>query len=222
MLTLVVSDLHLGSPHCQPERILTFLNRIPDGSRLILNGDILDRHPETLPASHQVVLGALILAGERLELVSLAGNHDDLAKSASPPWAMLAEFTIDDQLHISHGHRFRLFRSYEARFLPLIRFILKVAMFLGAPTMHPAAYAKRWPWLYQILRRRLRDKAIRHARSHGYAAITCGHIHFAEDYSEDGIRYLNSGCWTEANTHCLSIKDGEIRLIENPDRVGFV
>lgn len=221
MLTIIVSDLHLGSPHCQAGRLLTFLHRIPDGARLILNGDIIDRDAENLPASHKVVLNALVAARNRLELICLEGNHDQLAQSARPPGELLTDLTIDT-LYIAHGHSFRLFQPYEVGFLPLIKFVLKIASALGAPTIHPAAYAKRWPWLFEILRRRLRTNAISYAREHGYEVITCGHIHCAEDTTEDGVRYINSGCWTENDSHCVLINDAEISLINNPERIEFV
>jgi UDP-2,3-diacylglucosamine pyrophosphatase LpxH len=217
MPTLIVSDLHLGSPHCQAARFLAFLQGIPDGATLILNGDTIDRSPESLPAEHQAVLDALQSASERLQIIYLEGNHELAARSASPPGPMQREYAIGKQLYIAHGHSFRLFRSYEIRFLPFIKFLMRIAMSLGAPSMHPAAYAKRWPWLYRVLRKRLRANALRHAREHGFAAVTCGHVHYAEDSEAEGIRYLNSGCWTEETTHCLYIED-EIRLIANPDR----
>ena len=219
MLAFVVSDLHLGSPHCQAARILTFLTKVPDGAMLILNGDILDRCAEELPPEHQAVLDALHSIGERLELIVLEGNHDLLANSATPPGPMRREHAIGKQLYIAHGHRFKLFRRYEIGFLPLIKFMLKVAVWLGASSIHPAAYGKRWPWLYRILRKRLRANAIRYAKAEGFSAVTCGHIHFAEDSEVEGVRYLNTGCWTEATTHCLRIGDRAMTLIANPDQL---
>jgi UDP-2,3-diacylglucosamine pyrophosphatase LpxH len=222
MLTLIVSDLHLGSPHCQHGRILTFLHQIPDGTRLILNGDTIDRNPDKLPPSHKLVLDTLSAASKRLEIIWLEGNHDLIAKSAAPPGPLLADFAIGHELYISHGHSFRLFRSYEAGLLPLIKFALRLAVVFGAPHMHPAAYAKRWPWLYRVLRERLRKNAIAYAHAHKFSTVTCGHIHFAEDCTEDGIRYINSGSWTEEDTYCIRILNDEISLIQNPDRGGFV
>jgi UDP-2,3-diacylglucosamine pyrophosphatase LpxH len=79
--------------------------------------------------------------------------------------------------------------------------------------MHVAHYAKRFPRLYDILCRHVRLNAVEFAREHGYAAITCGHTHFAEDVMVDGIRYINTGAWTEAPVVCLWMDDVDMKLI---------
>jgi UDP-2,3-diacylglucosamine pyrophosphatase LpxH len=52
--------------------------------------------------------------------------------------------------------------------------------------------------------------------------VTCGHTHYAEDVVIDGIRYLNTGAWTEAPAYFLHLTADQIilnRLEDNPYRV---
>ena len=39
----------------------------------------------------------------------------------------------------------------------------------------------------------------------GIEAVTCGHTHYPEDLVLDGIRYVNTGAWTEFPAHYLHI-----------------
>ena len=50
--------------------------------------------------------------------------------------------------------------------------------------------------------------------------MICGHVHFSEDSTADGVRYVNSGAWTEDSTHCVLIyEDQRTELVEDPDLV---
>ena len=95
-------------------------------------------------------------------------------------------------------------------------------MMLGAKPLHVAEYAKRWASFYRVLRRNVMMNAVKCAQQNGYEAVTCGHTHYAEDVVIDGIRYLNTGAWTEAPPYFLHLTADEMilnRLEDNPHRV---
>ena len=83
-----------------------------------------------------------------------------------------------------------------------------------ASDMHVARYAKRMPFLYNILCRHVAKNAIKFAAAHGYEAITCGHTHHMVDMQRSGIRYINTGAWTEAPSHFIHVNDSGIELCE--------
>ena len=85
---------------------------------------------------------------------------------------------------------------------------------LGAEPVHVAHYAKKWGALYRFLRRNVMLNAVEHAREGGFEAVTCGHTHFVEDVLCDGVRYLNTGAWTEVPIYVLLVTDEAIRLQE--------
>ena len=55
-LAFIVSDLHLGNSYFHKDNFLSWLDRLPAGAQLILNGDIIDDPDDPMPAAHQAVL----------------------------------------------------------------------------------------------------------------------------------------------------------------------
>ena len=54
--------------------------------------------------------------------------------------------------------------------------------------------------------------AVKFAKENGFGAIACGHTHQPEDRTVQGVRYINTGAWTEYPPHYLMVNDKEIRL----------
>src|SRR5262249_52761359 len=76
MRTLILSDLHLGSKHCQIEPLRAVLER-ESFDRLILNGDTLHNlNLRKLKPAHWALLEELRKLARSRELVLLRGNHD--------------------------------------------------------------------------------------------------------------------------------------------------
>ena len=45
-----------------------------------------------------------------------------------------------------------------------------------------------------------------------FEAITCGHTHYAEDSVCEGVRYINTGAWTESPSHYVLVTPTQILL----------
>jgi predicted phosphodiesterase len=54
--------------------------------------------------------------------------------------------------------------------------------------------------------------AVSYAAANGFETVTCGHTHFAEEHFVHGIKYLNTGAWTELPTYYVRITDNEMTL----------
>ncbi len=54
--------------------------------------------------------------------------------------------------------------------------------------------------------------AVKCAKENSYEAITCGHTHYGEDVFINGIRYINTGTWTETPIFYLLVTDEEMTL----------
>ncbi|MEE4606925.1 MAG: hypothetical protein V2J65_37000, partial [Desulfobacteraceae bacterium] len=54
--------------------------------------------------------------------------------------------------------------------------------------------------------------AVSCAIENGFEAVTCGHTHYPEDMVVDGIRYINTGAWTELPAHYLYVTADGITL----------
>jgi len=83
---------------------------------------------------------------------------------------------------------------------------------LGARPVHVAEYAKNWKAFYRVLRNNVMRNAVNCAVENGFEAVTCGHTHFAEDILLNGVRYINTGAWTEFPAHYLYVTPGSMEL----------
>jgi UDP-2,3-diacylglucosamine pyrophosphatase LpxH len=84
-----------------------------------------------------------------------------------------------------------------------------------------AEYAKKWKRFYRYLRKNVMLNAVNYARENGFKAVTCGHTHYAEEQFINGIRYLNTGAWTELPVYYVRIADNDIKLkkLVNPSNL---
>ncbi|MDA0576632.1 MAG: UDP-2,3-diacylglucosamine diphosphatase [Verrucomicrobia bacterium] len=214
MKTIVVSDLHLGSRHCHAAEFLDFLAGLPRDATLVLNGDTIDRRNKKLPPEHETVLAALRALSLRQPVIWIPGNHDDTYRMPDPAGIQFVPtHAIEHRLFITHGHDFDNVMPYHRAFLLLFRCLHHLRVTLGAESVHVAYYAKKFAFLYEYLCRTVRLNAVEHARENGFAAVTCGHTHFIEDSIFEGVRYLNTGSWTERPLVYLLITEDQIGLV---------
>ena len=213
--TYIVSDLHLGCEFFYREQFLSWLRQLPPGARLVLNGDVLDDPREPLPPAHQHVLAELVEASRQRPVVWVRGNHDDGQGLAECGCMEFTDRWIDaGRLMAVHGDFLDDIMPRHGLFKWLFRRVHRLRVALGARRVHVAQYAKRWRFLYEVLERHVARNAARAARELGYPAIVCGHTHAPADRIVDGVRYLNTGAWTEEPLHYLRVDPEEIRLEE--------
>ncbi len=214
---IVVGDLHLGSSHCRYQAFERLLDSLPAPCVLVANGDTIDHPGLELPAAALAILERLGDAA-RFSPVFIRGNHDETdSLLADRGFAVVDRLAIPArQLLICHGDVFHTLRSHHRWFIRTFHLLHRLRVGLGAPPIHVAQYAKHWRRFYRVLRNSVRDNAIQYAAENGFRTIVCGHVHCAEDTTRDGVRYLNSGCWTEAPSHYLDLRDNQIVLREWP------
>jgi UDP-2,3-diacylglucosamine pyrophosphatase LpxH len=214
MRTAIVSDLHLGSKHSRVEPFLRFLDALPAETELVLNGDVVDHWRGRLEGKHLAAQQRLKDESFRRHIVWVRGNHDEKYAVEDPGRiAMVKSYSIGKRLYVSHGYDFDTVMPYHQTFIRIFRFIHRVRVRLGAEAVHVAYYAKRFEILYGVLRKHVAMNAVEYARENGYGAVTCGHTHYAEDTLIDGIRYINTGAWTEPPGYCLDVTDGGMQLV---------
>ena len=219
METFVVSDIHIGSPHCRHQAIRNFLACLPAGATLVLNGDTLDRRGQPLGDEDRVTLEALRRRAADARVVWVHGNHDRSEwVTPSTDFDGCEEYAVEDAgLLVAHGDDFHTARLHHRWFVRLFRRLHQWRILLGARPMHVAEYAKRFHFFYRILCDTVAENAVEYAREKGIAAIACGHVHFAEERIIDGVRYFNTGSWTEAPSWYLHVTADTIRLVRWDD-----
>lgn len=213
MQVIVVSDLHLGSKHFLHDAFLHFLETLPKDSSIVLNGDVIDNPHAELPASHKKVIDRLRQESSCREVVWILGNHDADYTLQDPGKITFARhFHIGQRLLIAHGDDFDEIMPNNLWFIKLFKFWHQLRLRLGASPVHVACYAKKWRTLYRLLTRHVMRNAVRCAKANRFAAVTCGHTHYPEDTRVDGVRYINTGSWTETPTFYLSVTQNAMRL----------
>ncbi len=218
MDTIVVSDVHIGSQYFHSDRFLEFLDAIPADCSLVLNGDTIHDPKGKLTDDDRAVLDRLATLSERATVVWLCGNHDpDFQPPVTGKIVFKESHAVGKRLYISHGDYFDTVMTHHQWFIRTFRFLHNVRITLGAHPVHVAVIAKKWRALFNYVRQATRMNAVEYARENGFQAVTCGHIHYAEDTYVDGIRYINTGSWTETPTYCVIVNHERISLMKTEE-----
>jgi len=210
---IIVSDLHLGSRYFLCQGFERFIRRISDEYEIILNGDIIDNPYEKLKTSHQRTLDHLEQASFRQKVVWVRGNHDNGYVPKKFGKVFFRRFySLGRRLLIVHGDDFDHIMPRNQAFIKAFRLMHRIRLKLGARPVHVAHYAKKWTILYNVLHNHVMLNAVDCAKENGYEAVTCGHTHYPEDRVIKGIRYVNTGAWTESPAFYLLVTPGELTL----------
>ena len=202
---LIISDLHLGSVVCQAKLLEEFLEWAASATReLIINGDIFDDlNFKRLSKRHFACLRSIRRHSDRddLRLIWMRGNHDGPADIVSHIVGVeiKEEYIFTNgklRLLILHGDQFD-------HFITKYKYITSIAcgLFYYIQKLAPHSAAR---WIRRVSKRFQRNSAlvqssaVEYARTKGCNAVTCGHTHLPLVADVDGIRYVNSGTWTEA------------------------
>lgn len=202
--TLFISDVHLGSPHSQVDRLLAFLEQV-DWDTLVLVGDIFDG-PGALLSARAVQLLTLVRArvSNGAEVIFVPGNHDAVFRDLQGEYDGLT--IIDYFIHeTASGQYILVTHGDQWDWLPSGSLLHRIDRNLPIP-------------FWEFLRRNLKWFISRHIRNFERKAVReigacdlvlCGHVHAPALNGQ----YANSGDWI---THCSAIvehHDGKLELV---------
>jgi len=213
MNTIIVSDLHMGSPYFLVREFDRFLRTIPDDCLLILNGDIIDNAKTKLPLPHRQILERLEKRSLRRPVIWVQGNHDNgFVSNSIGNIEFRPIYQVDHRILVAHGHDFDEIMPRSRLFIKAFTYLHQARIALGMRPAHVAHYAKKWKRLYKLLRDNIIKNAVLCAREQGCDVVVCGHTHFAEERDVEGIRYINTGAWTEHPPYFLQATGHQIML----------
>ncbi len=213
MNAIIVSDLHIGSAYFQGRAFENFLDGLAEDQALILNGDIVDCPYGVMKKFDQRILDRLRQISRRQQVVWIQGNHDNgYLAGILGTVEITRSYSIGNRLLITHGDDFDDIMVRSRLFIKAFKRMHDLRVRLGARPVHVAQYAKKFAALYRVLRNNVMLNAVDCAAENGFDAVACGHTHFAEDLVVNGIRYLNTGAWTEAPMYCLQVSDDSVQL----------
>ena len=217
---LVISDLHLGSEVCQARLLEEFLEwAVGQTRQLVINGDIFDDlNFKRLNKRHFACLRIIRRNSDRndFKLVWVRGNHDGPADIVSHIVGVdiLDEYVFqNDQIRllILHGDQFD---TIVTEYVMLTNAVVLCYQWIQKLMPHRTS---RWLRVvskrFQRNSRLVMDRAVDYARSKGFRFVTCGHTHLALENDIQGVRYVNSGSWTDVPP-CpfVAVKGNSVRL----------
>lgn len=236
--TIFLSDIHLGTPGCQADLLLDFLNR-HEAESYYLVGDIIDawrirRKGFLWPQAHNDVVQALLAkAHDGANIYLIPGNHDEFLRSylgthfGGIEVLKTADFTATDgkRYLVTHGDQFDSVvvnarwlahlgdRAYDFM-LWLNTHINRARHLWGGQYWSLSKWAKHQ--VKQAVNFISEYEAVltAEARRGGYDGVICGHIHSAAIRDMDGISYVNTGDWVESCTAVVELGDGRLALID--------
>ena len=213
MKAIIVSDLHIGTRYFRVQRFESFLQSLPKGYDLILNGDVANEIGETSNQLHKQVLGLIRQESFRRQVVWLSGNVDHDLELPEPGSIIFERIhTIGDHILIIHGDTFDKIRPRMRFFFRLLDRVRRTWEKLGGKQLSGPQFARKLEVLYKPYRKTIMQNAVRYAKEHGFDVVVCGHTHYPEDRTVDGIRYINTGGWTEQPSFYLLVENEEISL----------
>ncbi len=235
--TVILSDVHLGTPDCKVEEVNHFLRTIRC-DKLILNGDIIDgwqlkRAGQWTKAHTRFVRIVLKKLEKRdTKIVYLRGNHDDVL-TAFLPMEFAGLSIVEDHIHVSKQGRYLVlhgdvFDTVTKNFVFLAhlgdwgyRALLKINRFYNA---YRNWRGKEYWSLSKAIKARVKNAVNHVSNFEGHIAqladtrkcigVMCGHIHTPADKHLGNIHYLNSGDWVESLTGIVEHLDGRYELLE--------
>ncbi|MCI2134804.1 MAG: UDP-2,3-diacylglucosamine diphosphatase [Bacteroidales bacterium] len=244
--SIVISDVHLGSPHSKLVEVTKFLSMV-NCERLIMAGDIIDgwqlkseEDKWTLEESmfFQVIMKMMEKMGT--EVIYVTGNHDDFLFPIVPcelfKIKIVSEYIIEDfgkRFVVIHGHAFDAV-TMHFRWLSKLgaigyNFLLRFNQVWnksrersGKGKFSLSKYIKYGVKKAVNIISGFESDLDSFARSLKCSGVICGHIHHPEDkILKHGTHYLNSGDWVESMTALGEDFDGNWRVLRYKDMVNI-
>lgn len=236
--SVFISDLHLGSKHCNSEALLDFLSNLST-EKLYLVGDIVDvwrlKKKWYWPKIHNQILRKILKISEKTEVTYITGNHDEIFRSF--PNIRIGRINVQHRyVHVGvdgkrylvvHGDLFdNLMRTKTGRLVMHLgdvaydsliyinKAVNATRRLLGFQPWSLAKYLKRKAKLAANYIGEFEKEMAHYCKRKGYDGIICGHIHHAEITTYDGITYMNDGDWCESCTALVENHDGTWEILK--------
>lgn len=187
-----------------------FLRNLPPDAVLVMNGDTVDVEGRPMQEEHREALADICAESFRRRIVWTWGNHGGNWVPREPNRIESVASWSDGMNFFAHGERFMPAYGLYRAFNRIVETYRKCGV---RDSLSTIKLAKSLPLLFGILKRASIANAVRFAEKNGHRTIVCGHLHTVVDTTIRGIRYVNTGAWTDWPAYYLLCGDGEMRLI---------
>lgn len=217
--TILISDVHLGSPLSQARELQDFLKNIRVKT-LILNGDIFeDLKFYRLQHWHWEAFGQIRKISDHCKVVWVRGNHDEVdIKFMSHLLGVKVKdhyfWNVGERkCYATHGDRWDVY-IYKYRLISEL--LTQAYNFLrGFSSKFMRKITKLVKTRSKMMLRNheaLFHNAVSYAKDNGIDGIFCGHTHQASLEIMEGCVYGNSGTWESDLPHFVGVNPDAIYL----------
>jgi UDP-2,3-diacylglucosamine pyrophosphatase LpxH len=215
--TLVISDVHLGSPVCRTDAVLKVITE-EKYDRLIINGDLLDNnHFQRYKKKHWKVLETIRKISKKKEVILIRGNHDRNSETLSRILGI--EFVPQYEMQINDKHflflHLDIFDTFIAHYGMLTNIAEKMYYFFQKIHKPLAIWLKKSSKTFLEVKDKIKYKALEYIHNTQYDAIFGGHVHYAEEYHciKTNKSYYNTGSFCDSPSHYIIItQEGIVKL----------
>ena len=200
MRTVVLGDIHLGSPLCRAQMLREVLATVPF-DRLVLNGDVFDDlNFRRLRSEHWGVMQAVRDLAQEREVIWIRGNHDGSAEVLRHLLGIpvLEEFRFGfrgEGVLVVHGDAFDDFQKSATTLKRLRHVFYGFVIWFDVPRKTAIQWAQRSSSVFARAVDKVKRKALHAARERGVRYVVVGHTHHREHAEHDGLVYLNPSSW---------------------------
>ena len=203
MRTVIIGDVHLGSPLCRAGRLLELLTHVPF-DRIVLNGDIFDDlNFRRLNDRHWEVLDRLRALSQDREVVWILGNHDGSPEALKRLLGVtvLKDFLFDFRgrpVYVIHGDVFDEFQHAAKRFRGLRSLrntFYGFAIWFDVPRKTAIQWFQRSTTLFARAAEQVKQRAVGRGRSLGARYVVVGHTHHREVLRGGEVTFINPSSW---------------------------
>ena len=218
--TLIISDLHLGSPVSQPKKALKLIKSY-SFRKLILLGDVFDNmNFDNLDRDAWVFLNYIGKISKDIKVRWVVGNHDEglvniFGTLFDARTYQIYSWTYNHKKYLAiHGHQYDRFLVDNVFLSYLATKIYDFIQRIDGKDKKISHFLKRKSKGWLRLSDKVARSALLFAKKQGADYVFCGHTHRALEKKSHNIHYFNSGCWTDTPCTYITIDDRNVKIHE--------
>ena len=216
--TIIVSDIHLGYSVAQPKKLLETLEKY-SFRKLILLGDVFESlNFNNLSQDAWELLKYIGKFSKTKKVRWVEGNHDKglsqiVSALVGAKIKKVYKWQYKNEKYLAiHGHQFDRFLVNNFVISYIATVFYKFVQKIDFKDKRVSRFIKRKSKGWLRISEKVFNSAVLYGKVRGVDYVFCGHTHKATKKIKYGIKYYNSGCWTDTPCSYITINKDKIKI----------